>query len=360
MENNTSVVIEQQDENKKRGALAVILAIAFVAILGIGSTFAYLAYTGNQTPNRFTTDIGLSVDLLEPQWTSAVMNDDGSWKEADGTTTNVASDGTTVIPNAANNMTTSSSVAKDPFVVNTSNKGNETTGGTKCWAGIKLTFQKWVADEISGDATWDPTRTDGLENHTETGKYVDMSADEVKALLAVYGLNATGKSAVGINIGSGWEGTSSSAKVTYGTSNFASTMYFIYGTSLDPVTSTNAESPTAGQSYSTTALFDKVDFVSSDNTTIKALNTVLKAGDASKTDSTNATSDPGWRVVVAAAAVDASTQTSINGQVRADLVAALDASTMTDGAAKVQDGRSAGKGSGVRSSFTVAEDTWAY
>ena len=170
-QNTTSVVIEQQGENKKRGALAVILAVAFVAMLGIGTTFAYLTYQGNQTPNRFTTDVGISVDLLEP-----------SWVAGDG----VASDGKTGIPVEADNTqpTDAEAAKKDPYVVNTSRIGNEDQSGVSVYAGIKLTFQKWVATGVTNGA-------DG--SHTETGQYVNMTQDETAKLLNCYQFAATSK-----------------------------------------------------------------------------------------------------------------------------------------------------------------------
>ena len=66
---NPYIVVEQKQEKKRRGALAILLAIAFCAILAIGSTFAYLTWTTNQTANRMTTNPKVTADLLEPAWT---------------------------------------------------------------------------------------------------------------------------------------------------------------------------------------------------------------------------------------------------------------------------------------------------
>ena len=191
---NPYIVIEQKDEKKHRGALAIILTIAFCAILAVGGTFAYLTWTTNKTPNRFTTDYNVTADLLEPAWTNAITTA--------GDTAAYASDNT-LIPAAANDMVPGVEVAKNPFVVNTTKDGDETTSGVKAFGGIKLQFQKWVAN-TAGSGTG--------SSHTETGDWVNMTANEVDKLMAVYAFTtATGSSTTtaGINttdnaLGTNW------------------------------------------------------------------------------------------------------------------------------------------------------------
>ena len=336
MENNTQVVIEQQDENKKRGAFAVILAIAFVAILGIGGTFAYLTYTANQAANRFTTDVNITADLYEPAWTSAVTtaSDKG-----------VASDGSTVIPDAANNMMAGSKVGKDPYIVNTSKVGNETTGGPDEYAGIKLTFQKWVASAAS----------DG----TETGKYVNMTADEVKALLAVYSITSadiTDATTAGLTIGDGWKGVSSTgANATYTSDNYAAEMYFVYTNAIKAIGSTTK--PDAGATGATSALFKNVYYTkTATSTQVKALNDALKKG--ANGTGTNLTKDPGWRVVVSAAVIEAVSGETLDTTHAKSIVDSF--GTMTDGAVSTESTRTQDKGSGWLSAQDVPTDHWTY
>ena len=220
-QNTTSVVIEQQGENKKRGALAVILAVAFVAMLGIGSTFAYLTWSGNQTPNRFTIDSALTGDLLEPAWTTA----DKTGKASDGI----------AIPAAAEQTEKGTLIAKDPYVVNTSKKGltsgDDVQPGENGYAMIRLTFQKWNVTSKSGSGI----------NYKEEGKYVNMSADEVSELLKVYAFTTEttytkGTTKAGLNVDSNWHLVDKSGKAINGTpsvdeiqgSYTGSSLYFYY------------------------------------------------------------------------------------------------------------------------------------
>ena len=333
-ENSTSVVIEQQGENKKRGALAVILAIAFVAMLGIGTTFAYLTYVGNQTPNRFTTDKGLTVDLVEPAWTNALTTQSNhKWP-------NVASDGKTEIPEAANNMKEGSVVKKDPYIINTSKASNGDSGATNetAFVGMRLTFQKWVATENNGkDAA----------AHKETGSYVNMTQKEVEALLNVYSFSSedAGGSTAGFNkeelSTANWVKTSSlGADESADVNTVASDgqMYFTYKLPLSPLSVDDPDNATAADytpdpaGNSTTAnLFKSVKLVKYDGSTAsgaaedgldedgyqKAYNNFLdylKKGEykGTKQDEDgneveqwgdNATTDPGWRVICSSVAV---------------------------------------------------------
>ena len=326
-QNTTSVVIEQQGENKKRGALAVILAVAFVAMLGIGSTFAYMQWTGNQTPNRFTVDKGLTADVVEPAWTTALSKSTAGYP-------NVASDGTTNIPEDANNFggvaaadaTAVTKVAKDPYVVNTSMVGNESTAGSDAYVGIRLTFQKWVAESVTGYG----------DEHRETGKYVTMTQDEVDQFFKCYTLNKDGATSTyadadkgksyGYTIGDGWtqyvEGTAKS--------QISPQMYFVYNQALKSVGSEitgnypEAQASAAAGKTTTTNLFNYVQLVDNGDTLTKFVN-YLKTGKEGYNDGANATTDPGFRILVDTAAVDAPTgATSISG----DRLSALSSSTI--------------------------------
>ena len=292
-QNTTSVVIEQQGENKKRGALAVILAVAFVAMLGIGSTFAYLTWTGNQTPNRFTVDVPLSGDLVEPAWSKAVQGDD----------TGYASDGK-IIPAAADQTKKDAKIAKDPYVVNTSKTGDDKKGNA-AFASIRLTFQKWVADTSS-------TKTVA---NGEAGSYQTMSATEVDSLLQTYaftaGDTATTAGIQTSNLGVGWKivdangGQKGAADTAYLNST-GGQVYFIYDSSIDamddfatdnkyPSASTRASATVStANDTTTTSVFKNVIQVAEEQSAGDAggfgdLLSVLKTGSAEH---------PGWRVLV--------------------------------------------------------------
>ena len=432
-ENMTSVVIEQEGENKKRSALAVILALAVVVILGIGTTFAFLAYTGNQTPNRFTTDAGISCDLLEPAWTAAVNDaktDDNGWPS-------VASDGKTIIPTAANNTQASSNnhsvIAKDPFVVNTSTVGNEKGGeGVNEYVGIRLTFQKWVADgNVEGSTS----------KHTEEGKYVTMTGDEVKKLLSVYAFTTedsySSTTKAGFNLGKGWvqceaDGSipdsgsfSYSGNYTYNEDGSAvqscdeGTAYFVYTNAIRPLgqftQDTNPEgtdtegnanydsniakavtaddyaaadpNPTDNDDLTTTTtnLFNNVIHVAEkDSNEYKDLVDVLYKGSTEVTNfrpaiTKNGTQDPGWRVLVSTAAIDATTSDvtaltvsdggepaawSINTDAKTkntrQAINAAHVAIQKDGKSATISGRTSGKGTGFRAGSSVPEDSWNY
>lgn len=307
MENQTpTVVIEQQGEKRRRGGLVWLLALAFVAVLAIGGTFAYLTYTTNQAANRITTDPVLTADLLEPNWdaavktASAVTDTDKQTKDASGNY---------FIPADASNMLPGSSVAKDPVIVNTSN------GGAKMYAGMMLQFQKWDSD---------------------TNGYVAMSAQEVADTLAIYNLSTTQNSTTaGLGLGSGWTqitnaayGTETTASVADASGNKAKVtvsdgnetdgtgdtgcMYFYYSTALtaqsDKITDhTTIDSLTGIDSGAqTSALFSYVNFMKgATQAQIDQFNkTVIKSKSAfPNEDDFNTTT--GWRVIVKGAGIQA-------------------------------------------------------
>jgi hypothetical protein len=310
-QNTTSVVIEQQGENKKRGALAVILAVAFVAMLGIGSTFAYMSWTGNQTPNRFTVDKGLTVDLVEPAWTKAAGQSTGY--------PNVASDGITTIPAAANNFgTVNTVVAKDPYVVNTSMVGNEQDQkGVDAYVGIRLTLQKWVSTGENNGKT-------GAEHH-ENGHYVTMTDSEAMDFFKCYNLNleqtdsddATKIEKTGVfvpTLGEGWSMAANGTVITDLTANFtpSAQMYFVYKYGISSVGSAvtgeyeeaqekaAAGSEAKGAAHTTTNLFKQVQLIDAGD----ALGTFINDLKVKSDGTSNPTTDPGFRILVDTAAVE--------------------------------------------------------
>ncbi len=365
---NPYIVIEQKDEKKKRGALAIILAIAFVAILAIGGTFAYLTYTANQTPNRFTTDPNITADVLEPMWTNAI--------DTTASNTYKASDGTAV-PEKADNMMPGDEVAKNPFVVNTSKNGSDE------YVALKLQFQKYVQP---GEST--STTNDG---------YVNMTSAEVDALFAVYAFGGTESAATGTsttNAGwttpSGWtqivyandtaagttDGTSTG--VTAGKANSNGSMYFYYDTKIAAETTAQAQaeaaSTTTGEDESavtkaedywkipntvrTSPLFTFVRYANgATQDKINALNNVLKGGkgkSASDTGSANYTTDPGWRVVISGAAIQATADNTAASHATTNATekytTLLDANKTTDGSSTDSKPTAA---SGVRTSSSL-------
>jgi hypothetical protein len=297
-------VLEQRDSGTRDHLLGVILIVAFIALFGICSTFAFMKWQGNQTPNRFTTDKGLTVDLVEPSWTSAVASATGDYP-------NVASDGKTVIPAAANNFSSSTGgtadgrVAKDPYVVNTSMVGNEGTAGSSAYVGIRITLQKWVASGASGFG----------KDHKEEGKYVTMTDDEAKAFWKCFSLNEkgdvskkTGDSAgqpYGVTLGkdSGWKQYNSEGTDITNTAVSTAQQYFVYTKGIKSVgKEITGNYPEAGntEGTATSKLFNYVQLVD-DGDLLGDFISVLKDGSG---DLANSTTDPGWRILVDVGATD--------------------------------------------------------
>ncbi len=331
---NPYIVIEQKDENKRKGWVAGALAICFVALLAVGGTFAYLTWTTNQTPNRFTTDPTVTADLLEPAWTKAATSDDHK-----------ASDGTK-IPAAADNMLPGSEVAKNPFVVNTSRNGSD------IYAGMKLQFQKWVC-----------TGEDGT-----TGSYVNMTSDEVDKLLACYGfMSSEGDktSTAGINtlsnpLGTSWtqvttamEGASDYGASAEGKANSHGAMYFYNTAKITAETDTEAAAETEDEiptNAKTSSLFTHVRFIdTATQEQCKALRDVLTCGKDGT--GTNKATDPGWRVVISGAAIQA-TDTNVATDF-IDSTGAANWKTLLDTTNSTSYTNS--KGSGVRTDNTIPD-----
>ena len=336
---NPYIVIEQKDESKRKGWVAGALAICFVALLAVGGTFAYLTWTTNQTPNRFTTDPTVTADLLEPAWTNAATSEDHK-----------ASDGTK-IPAAADNMLPSSEVAKNPFVVNTSRNGSD------IYAGMKLQFQKWVVDTEGGDAS---------------GKYVNMTSDEVDTLLACYAFSSSAGSKTkkaGMNttdnsLGTNWTQINTTMAADYGAAegkaNSNGAMYFYNTEKIKAETDTEAAAETEdGDTWNipdnakTSSLFTHVRFIdTATQDQINALNKVLKS--ASSSTGTNYAKDPGWRVVISGAAIQATSNNNANDFVASSGAESwktlLDANTETTDSTKTSKPTAA---TGVRSGKTT-------
>ncbi len=372
---NPYIVIEQKDEKKKRGALAIILAIAFVAILAIGGTFAYLTYTANQTPNRFTTDPNITADVLEPMWTNAI--------DTSASNTYKASDGTAV-PEKADNMMPGDEVAKNPFVVNTSKNGSDE------YVALKLQFQKYVQPGENASAT-----DDG---------YVNMTSEEVDKLFAVYAFGGTESAATGTkDTNAGWttpdewtqivyasdtaagttDGSAEAAKgVTAGKANSNGSMYFYYNSSIAAETTAQAQAEKASttitsadgdvtkaenywnidSSVRTSPLFTFVRYANgATQDKINALNNVLKGGagkSAGDTGSANYTTDPGWRVVISGAAIQATADNAAADHAKTgtteNWIDLLDANKTTDGSSTTSKPTTV---SGVRTDSGVTSPT---
>lgn len=285
---NPYIVVEQKQEKKRRGALAILLAIAFCAILAIGSTFAYLTWTANQTPNRVTTG-QLTADLLEPEFSTTAVTD--NWKDGvanENTVKYTAPDGT-AIPKNAYSMIPGDQFSKNPFVVNTS-KSN-----AKGYAGIKLEFQKYNGS--------------------------DWEALDADLVMACYTIDTTGANAENTKVGFGDFGAnwyqigedgsltdlSGSSAASDGTqkATAASEMYFINNVALSPMGVDDAanmdfnNNSTWGYSgdYASSQLFAKVTCAKSATTDdLNALATEL-----AWTDDDGNAGTPAWRIVCSGA-----------------------------------------------------------
>lgn len=132
----TVVVIDQTSKKQHHSMITWVMAVAMVAVLGIGGTFAYLTFTTNAVSNDLSTTTGLKAQVVEEKWNQAGGAD------------------------SATHMAPGDVVAKDPQVWNTSDND-------KAFAAMELTFQKKV------DGAW-----------------ADMSAEDVTKLLAVYSVYA--------------------------------------------------------------------------------------------------------------------------------------------------------------------------
>jgi predicted ribosomally synthesized peptide with SipW-like signal peptide len=347
---NPYIVIEQKEESKKRTWVAVVLAVAFVAILGIGGTFAYLTWTTNQTPNRFTTDPTITADLLEPTWTKGAKASATEAGQAtpDETKVGKASDGE-YIPIEADNMLPSSVVAKNPFVVNTSNNGAD------IYAGMKLQFQKWVVDKEGG-----------------TGQYVNMNAQEVGYLLSCYGFlddegdenSKAGIASTDNPLGEGWtqinRDMAGDYGATEGTANNDGAMYFYNTEVIKAETSGEAGDENTTSDYwnipstkRTSSLFTHVRFINNaKQSDINRLNDVLKMGKG--LSGKNYATDPGWRVVISGAAIqatdDATADEFVASTLQENWKTLLDANTLTTDPG---DGSKPTAPTGVRSALTT-------
>lgn len=324
------VVIDQHACNRKGASSAFMMALLLVAMLGVASTFAFLTYTGNATPNRFTVDEFLSADLLEPQWTNAALSDNGVSEDA---TSETEIDSTKVlyygvdgiaVPKASTLQTPGSYVAKNPFVMNTSVRP-----GGYGFAGIKVQFKKVNAE----------------------GKYVNMTGDEVKALLSCYYIGNLATStdntttattaetkpgfADGTNsqLGTGWhqllgsteDGTVNYGATTAGTASATGAMYFINASRLKAYSwdhdevKEDAESDTWGyatdNTYATTPLFQTIRY--SDEATQTAINALRKALDPEDAV-TKAGYVPGWKMVVSCGLVQSNDEKDVSTILNSD------------------------------------------
>lgn len=107
----------------KRNKRTILLAICLVAVLAVGSTWAYLSTVTQTKRNVFTFQENISADLTEPLWDGGV--DDNS----------------NDIPDAAERMTPGGFVDKDPRITNTCLMDE--------YVGIKLTFRNGAGVKLS-------------------------------------------------------------------------------------------------------------------------------------------------------------------------------------------------------------------
>lgn len=147
------VIVINQTQQKKHSMVSILVALAVVAALGVGGTFAYLTYTTNQATNQLTTSTGLQAQLVEANWD----------------------------PDSATAMVPGTTVAKDPVIKNTS----DSELGE--WAAIEVEFKKLGSD----------------------GQYTTMTEDDLTALFKVYsiysGTTAPDSQATDIAVNSNWE-----------------------------------------------------------------------------------------------------------------------------------------------------------
>ena len=360
----STVVIDQQNTHRLRAGKVIMFAIALLLVGGVLSTFAFLTYQGNRTPNRFTVNEHLTCDMLEPAWTNAALTDNGITDLAnpqitDATAAKYFSVDGVGVPKASLLQVPGTYYAKNPFVVNTStsasasDRDRQDKTEDRGFAGLKVQFQKVNSE----------------------GAYVNMTGDEVKKLLACFYIGSketttatdgtvttqtTGDTKAGFGngtddngsyLGNDWyQLTGSNGSVNYGTTtkgeaNSAGAMYFVNNKRLDSLVETRTteetttetgtqtvikdfqEDPTSatwgysvtGENvsgtdycYATTPLFQTVRYV--DGATkdqMDALRDVLDPkNDAGKrTISEVAELQPGWRMVISSGMIQAENAT---------------------------------------------------
>lgn len=154
----TVVVINQTSKKQRHSMITWVMAVAMVAVLGVGGTFAYLTYATNQATNHLTTSTGLQAQLTETEWDKALKTNE----------------------NYGQNMVPGTTVDKNPQITNTS------TSDISEWAAVEVEFQK----------------SDG------NGGYVTMSAADLEAFFKVYsiysGATAPTAAATDIAVNSSW------------------------------------------------------------------------------------------------------------------------------------------------------------
>ena len=177
------IVIMEQQRRLNWVPIIAVSAVIMALTISIGSAYAMLSFTGNETPNRFTVVESFNSDLLEPAYTNAALRDNG----VTDLTTPLVSDASLVkyydgvdkvaIPKAAYLQKPGSYYAKNPFVVNTSTNGYEEERDTEekpdthAFAGIKVQFQR-------------------VHMEGGTSVYKNMTDTEVETLLKYYYIGA--------------------------------------------------------------------------------------------------------------------------------------------------------------------------
>ena len=71
------IVIMEQQRRLNWVPIIAVSAVIMALTISIGSAYAMLSFTGNETPNRFTVVESFNSDLLEPAYTNAALRDNG-------------------------------------------------------------------------------------------------------------------------------------------------------------------------------------------------------------------------------------------------------------------------------------------
>jgi predicted ribosomally synthesized peptide with SipW-like signal peptide len=127
---------------QKKSLLTIVLSLVLVAVIGVGSTLAFMSQRTEQKHNVFTAGSSLTGALKEQRFDGGDYN--AAQADIDKFTTEDALKDSPVLGfNRAKLVMPGRIIPKDPIVMNTSDKAK----GTKAWVAIKIDAK--FGDEIN-------------------------------------------------------------------------------------------------------------------------------------------------------------------------------------------------------------------
>ena len=145
---------------KKSKLFAMLTAVALVAAIGVGSTFAYLTAKTDDVVNTFTFDNTIQLDLKESE---VELNDAYQYVDADG------ADTWTVTKNDYKDVVPGQKVFKDPTVTVKANS-------TACYVFVKVEYNAKQFAEIKIIDDWTAVKDNAGYYYMEVAK--DVTNDQ--------------------------------------------------------------------------------------------------------------------------------------------------------------------------------------